>query len=132
VVSTQPEQIPVLHYYLPRGLRYATLTGPVRDVGVTDWRDGTKRLEGSSASRDLAPLLDALPFGRRLVLVVPSFTDLPRWKAPWTKAIRLHSPEWEQYVSNDRHFHVVTIDPSQPLDNGPIAVQATVYVKTRP
>ena len=40
VVSTQPEQVPVLHHYLPKGLRYATLTGYVTDVGVTDWRDG--------------------------------------------------------------------------------------------
>ena len=46
VVSTQPEQIPVLDYYLPDGLRYATLWGPVDDVGVTDWRDGVERLRG--------------------------------------------------------------------------------------
>ena len=32
VISTQPETIPVLHYYLPDGLRYATLTGEVRRV----------------------------------------------------------------------------------------------------
>ena len=44
VVSTQPEQVPVLAYYLPMGLRYATLTGPVSDTGVTDWRDGVQRL----------------------------------------------------------------------------------------
>ena len=30
VVATQPEQVSVLDYYLPDGLRYATLTGPVR------------------------------------------------------------------------------------------------------
>ena len=46
VVSTQPEQIPVLSYYLPDGLRYATLWGPVDDLGVTDWRDGVERLRG--------------------------------------------------------------------------------------
>ena len=48
VVSTQPEQIPVLHHYLPPGLRYATLTGYVKDVGVTDWRDGVERLRGDA------------------------------------------------------------------------------------
>jgi hypothetical protein len=132
VVSTQPEQIPVLHYYLPAGLRFATLTGPVRDLGVTDWRDGTERLEASSAARDLRPLLDRLPAGRRLVLIAPSFHDLSRWQAPWTKSVRLHSLEWAQYLSNDLRFRVVTIDPPQPLQPGPNAVQATVYVKTRP
>ena len=35
----------MLHYYLPDGLRYATLWGPVSDLGVTDWRDGVERLE---------------------------------------------------------------------------------------
>ena len=49
VISTQPEVIPVLHHYLPPGLRYATLTGVrSRDVGVSDWRDGVKHLEGTS------------------------------------------------------------------------------------
>ena len=69
VVSTQPEQVPVLHHYLPPGLRYATLTGYVKDVGVTDWRDGVERLRASSPQRDLKPILDALAPGRRLVLV---------------------------------------------------------------
>jgi mannosyltransferase len=133
VVSTQPEQIPVLHYYLPDGLRFATLTGPVRDLGVTDWRDGVPRLKATTAPRDLRPLLDRLPVGRRLILVQPSFTNPARWRAPWTKAIRLRSQEWEQYVSNDLRFRAVTSEPppSDPND-GPLALAATVYVKTRP
>jgi hypothetical protein len=66
-----------------------------------------------------------------VALVVPSFHDLPRWKAPWTKAVRLDSLEWEQFLSNDLRFRVVSVEPSQPVDTGPIAVEATVYVKTR-
>jgi mannosyltransferase len=131
VVSTQPEQVPVLHYYLPDGLRFATLTGPLRDLGVTDWRDGTARLNASTPERGLRPLLDVLPPGRRVALVVPSFHDLRAWKAPWTKAVRLRSLEWEQYISNDPRFHVVTIEPPEDIEQGPIAVEATVYVKTR-
>ena len=49
VISTQPETIPLLHYYLPEGLRYATLTGEETDFGVWDWRDGVERLEATSA-----------------------------------------------------------------------------------
>ena len=132
VVSTQPEQVPVLHVYLPAGLRFATLTGPVRDVGVTDWRDGTERLRAASARRDLGPLMDALPVGRRLVLVTPIFADLRGWRAPWTAAVRLHSYEWEQHVSNDPRFHIVSVEPPPPVvEPGPIPVQATIYVKTR-
>ena len=86
VVATQPEQVSVLDYYLPDGLRYATLTGPVRDNGVTDWRDGVERLRAASAERDLAPLLDSLEPGRRLALVVPQIYAVGRWSAPVDRA----------------------------------------------
>ena len=63
VISTQPETIPVLHYYLPDGLRYATLTGALTEVGVWDWRDGVERLEATSPERDLKSVIDAQPVG---------------------------------------------------------------------
>ena len=86
VVSTQPEQVSVLAYYLPKGLSFATLTGAVKDTGVTDWRDGPERLGATSAERDLKPLLDRLRPGQRLALVQPIFFDVRRWKAPWTRS----------------------------------------------
>jgi hypothetical protein len=132
VVVTQPEQVPVLHYYLPPGLRYATLTGPVHDVGVTDWRDGVQRLTAASAARDLRPLLNSLAPGRRMMLVEPIFSDEKGWEAPWLRLVRLHSYEWEQLVSNDPRFRIVTIEPPPPINSaGPIPVQATVYLKAR-
>src|SRR3954470_15496252 len=88
VISTQPEQIPVLHHYLPPGLRYATVWGPVKDVGVSDWRDGVKHLEGSTVERNLQPLLDKMKPGQRLVLVTPIFYDEGRWQAPRTSLRR--------------------------------------------
>jgi mannosyltransferase len=130
VVSTQPEQVPVLDYYLPEGLRYATLTGPVSDVGVTDWRDGVERLRATSAERDLAPVLDALPVGRRLVLVSPIVYEVGRWSAPWTELVRLRSEQWNQFVSNDRRFRVTAIQPPSPFPRRPNALSATVLLKT--
>jgi len=90
VISTQPETIPLLHYYLPDGLRYATLTGEERDFGVWDWRDGVERLEATSAEADLAPLIASLAPGTRVVLVEPIVWTLNRWRAPWTKLIRTY------------------------------------------
>jgi mannosyltransferase len=130
VVATQPEQVPVLAYYLPAGLRYATLTGPVRDLGLTDWRDGVERLEATTAERDLEPLMDGLAPGRRMVLVQPIIYDLRPWSAPWTELVRLRSEEWTQWISNDRRFGVTRRAPASRLPRSPIPVQATVYLKT--
>jgi mannosyltransferase len=129
VVATQPEQISVLEYYLPDGLRYATLTGPVPDTGVTDWRDGVERLERTSAERDLRPLLDAMEPGRRVALVVPTIYAIGRWSAPWTRLVRLRSEEWLQYISNDPRFGLLAIEPAQPFPASPNPVRARVYVK---
>ncbi len=130
VVSTWPEQVPVLAYYLPDGLRYATLTGAQRDTGVTDWRDGVERLRASSPEQDLRPLLDDLRPGQRLALVAPIIFDIGRFQAPWTELVRLRSGEWRQYVSNDRRFATSAVEPVLPMKTRPNAVQATVYVKT--
>jgi mannosyltransferase len=130
VVSTQPEQVPVLAHYLPPGLRYATLTGPVRDVGVTDWRDGVRRLEATSAERDLKPLVDRLRPGQRLVLVEPITYDLRRWQAPWTELVRQRSMEWDQYLSNDPRLVAASVQPTSFTPPRPNPVQATVLVKT--
>jgi mannosyltransferase len=131
VVSTQPEQVPVLHFYLPSGLRYATLTGFVPDVGVTDWRDGVERLRASSPQRDLKPILDALRPGQRLVMMTPIIFDEARWRAPWTEAVRARSEEFSQYVSNDRRFTATARVPSLTARRIPNPVSATVLVKTR-
>jgi hypothetical protein len=130
VLATQPEQIPVLAHYLPPGLRYATLTGFVPDIGVTDWRDGVKRLRATSAQRDLRPVMDSVAPGHRLVLITPIIFDLVRWRAPWTKLVRVRSEEFNQYVTNDPRFHATEIFPPEPRTRVPNPVAATVLVKT--
>jgi mannosyltransferase len=130
VVSTQPEQVSVLAYYLPDGVRFATPTGRVRDTGITDWRDGPERLRATTPERSLEPLLDELEPGQRVALVTPIFFDVRRWQAPWTELVRLRSGEWRQYVSNDSRFAVSAVEPLLPIERRPNAVQATVLVKT--
>jgi hypothetical protein len=130
VISTQPETIPVLHYYLPDGLRYATLTGGLTELGVWDWRDGVQRLEATSAERDLKPVIDALPVGTRVVLVEPITWTINRWRAPWTSLVRIRSKEWAQYLSNDPRLTISSIQPTAFTPPRPNPVQATVMVKT--
>jgi mannosyltransferase len=105
VISTQPETVPVLHYYLPDGLRYATLTGRLTE-------------------------LDALPVGSRVVLVEPITWTINRWRAPWTSLVRIRSKEWAQYLSNDPRLVIASIQPIHFTPPRPNPVQATVMVKT--
>jgi mannosyltransferase len=130
VISTQPEQVPVLHYYLHDlpGLRFATLTGRVRDLGVTDWRDGTDRLERTSPADDLEPVLAATRPGTRVALVVPDFSILDRWKAPWSELVRARSLAWEDTMRRDPRFRVVTIEPPNPVAR-PNELRATVFLR---
>jgi hypothetical protein len=131
VVSTQPEQVAVLSYYLPEGVRFATLTGPLKDTGVTDWRDGPERLRATTARDDLKPLLDELKPGQRLALVQPIIFDIRRWQAPWTELVRIRSDEWRQYAGNDPRFSIAAVEPEKPTERRPNGVQTTVFVKTR-
>jgi hypothetical protein len=131
VVVTQPEQVAVLAYYLPEGLRFATLTGELDDTGVTDWRDGPERLSRTSAAKDLEPLLDELQPGQRMVLVQPILYDIRRWQAPWTKLVRLRSDEWRQYAGNDVRFSIAASVPELPTERRNNGQKATVFVKTR-
>jgi mannosyltransferase len=132
VIATQPETIPVLHHYLPEGLRYATLWGPVDDTGVTDWRDGVKHLERSSVDHDLAPLLDRMKPGQRLLLVTPIFYDQGRWQAPWTSLVRARSFEWADALLADRRFEIAAIAPTAFTPPRPNPVRATLLVKVSP
>lgn len=130
VLSTQPEQVPVLAYYLDgvAGLRYATLTGAVPDRGVTDWRDGVARLEATSVENDLEPLLGAVRPGERVALVTPDFSIASRWKAPWTRVIRARSLAWEDRMRRDPRFRVIAVEPPIAVAR-PHEVRATIFVR---
>lgn len=132
VISTQPEQAPALAYYLAEeeGLRWATLFGPLEDLGVTDWRDGVERLEATTPKRQLAPLLDALPVGARVALVEPEVFDIGRWSAPWTALVRVRSNQWRAWMLDDARFRVVAIRPEAFDPPAPNPVRATVFLKT--
>jgi mannosyltransferase len=128
VVSTQPEQVSVLAYYMPPGLEYATLWGPVEDLGVTDWRDGVRRLRGTTPQRDLAPLVERMPPGSRIVLVEPVIEGIGAWLAPWTELVRVRTSEWRQFLSNEPQLTATAVRPTE-IPPGNHMVSATVLVK---
>jgi hypothetical protein len=107
VLSTQPEQVPVLAHYLPDGLHYATPLGPVDDPHVMDWRNALPRLERTRPASNLLPTLDALPAGSAVLLVRPDVGDGERWQAPWTSLVVRRTDEWADALEADGRFLAV-------------------------
>ena len=129
VISTQPEQVAVLHYYLPPGLPYVTPLGPVANPRVMDWRGAVERLRAATARKSLPPLLASVPPGGRLVLVRPVVDPGEGWRATWTRLVRIRSRQWARFLARDERFVRIATAP-HPVRNTFKGVRAIVYTKT--
>jgi hypothetical protein len=69
-----------------------------------DWRNALPRLRTSRPEGALAPLLDALPAGARVLLVAPEVGDGERWRAPWTRLVAARTGEWATALGADPRF----------------------------
>jgi hypothetical protein len=117
VVSTATGQVPVLAYYLPRNLRFATAFGPVADTGVADWRDAVAHLRRTSVRGQLLPLLDRVPRGGAVLLVVPAPHADP---TPWARGVRARAAAEEAALFADPRFALVAALPSGASDPQPL------------
>ncbi len=132
ILSTHPEQVPVLRYYLGPGYRFATTLGPVGDQQVMDWRDALDRIHAVTPAADLAPVLASVRPGQHLVVVSPVFRDYRAWQSRWTRAVYLTSQTWTRDIARDPRFRrigfVGTNEILQKL-NYFKPLQAVVYVR---
>src|SRR5438270_1763439 len=105
VLSTQPEEIPTLAYYLPKVHSFVTPLGRVPDPRIMDWRDALARLRRSSVHGVLAPIVDALRHGQRLLLVTPTsnFPTSPEWMV----LINTATVRWSYFLSHDSHLRLL-------------------------
>jgi hypothetical protein len=114
VISTHPEQGPVLRYYLGPGFRWANTLGPVKDPQVFDWRDAVTRLEHRRAKPTLDRLLRTVPRGRTFVVITPVFRDYRAWRAEWTRLVWQKSTAWTWLLQRDPRVklvaHVATVE----------------------
>jgi mannosyltransferase len=90
VLSTQPEQVPVLAHYLPDAVRFMTVLGPIDDEGVMDWRDALARLRAASPGATIDAAVRETPRGGRVVVIRPVVTG-GGWTTPWTSLVAEHS-----------------------------------------
>ena len=128
VLSTQPEQVPVLAHYLPDGLAYATPLGPVDDPRVMDWRDALTRLERTRPGSGLVPVLDSLPAGSTVLLGSPAVGDGDRWQAPCTSLVVRRTTEWADALEADGRFRVVDTTAAGP-ETTRTSILLTLYRK---
>jgi mannosyltransferase len=134
ILSTHPEQVPVLRYYFGPGYRWATTLGPVRDTQVMDWADALQRLRAVTPAADLEPVLASIRPGQHLVVVSPVFRDYRAWQARWTRLVYLTSTVWTRTIAADPRFRelaYVRTDEILLKRNYFKPLQAVVYVRRR-
>jgi hypothetical protein len=125
VLSTQPEQVPTIAYYLPGADHYGTPLGRVADPRVMDWRNALERLRRSSVRGVLLPMLRTLKPGQRVVLVTP----LRNQTAPvWLKIISKDSAKWYWALMRDSQLQLVDTESADWARAG-VAVNVSVFVK---
>jgi hypothetical protein len=123
VLSTQPEQVPTIAYYLPHVRRFGTPLGPVADRHVVDWRDALGRFRRFSVQGTLEPMLATLRPGQRVALVTPwRFTTDPLW----FKLIKRSSREWLDALQHDPRFVEIGSSSADAVRAG-VPVAATVF-----
>ncbi len=134
VVSTHPEQVPVLRYYLGPGPRFATTLGPVADAQVFDWRSAVERLRAAQPRATLDRLLATVPPGGELVVVTPVFRVYHAWDSTWTKLVWQRSTAWSALLAADPRLrlqaHLQTNELAVREDYWKL-LQAFVYRRTR-
>jgi hypothetical protein len=123
VISTQPEQIPTLSYYLPKVTHFETPLGPVPDPRVVDWRNALERFEHGSVHHTLVPMLRQLKPGQRVALVEPvRFTQEPRWM----DLIYTNSYYWSRYLKSDPHLKLLGVFEPYAYEVG-LPVRISLY-----
>jgi len=106
VISTQPEQVPALYRYLPRGVVYLTPMGLVQDPRQTDWRNGLARLRAGQAETELLPAIDRLASGQRVLIVTPE-PGKRLSQSPWARAIRIRTREWRAALQASERLQAI-------------------------
>jgi hypothetical protein len=101
VVSTHPEQVPVLRYYLGDGYRFATTMGPVPDARIFDWRHAVARLRASNMKARIDQTIASVRPGAEFVVVAPVFRDYRAWNATWTHLVWEKSTAYTSALQQD-------------------------------
>lgn len=129
VISGQPEQTPLVWYYMPGGLRYADPIGPVERPRHMDWVDALDKLEAADPRAVLPPLLANLRPGQKVLFVRPLTEGVENWRAPWTQLVRRRSAQWGAILAGDTTLRQVQVAPQFYRGASTVGNSAVLYEK---
>ncbi len=130
VLVGQPEQTPLVWYYMPAGLHYAQTIGAVSDPRYLDWADALSKLEAAQPDRVLPPLLAKLRPGQKVLFVRPITDGVTNWRAPWTQLVRRRSAQWGAILAGDPTLRQVQVAPQFYRGASTVGDSAALYEKT--
>lgn len=129
VLVGQPEQTPLVWYYMPGGLRYADTIGPTSDPRRMDWVDALDRLRAADPDTVLPGLLAKLAPGQKVLFVRPLTEGVQNWKAPWTQLVRRRSAQWGAILAGDTTLKQVQVAPQFYRGASTVGNSAVLYEK---
>lgn len=130
VITPALAQMPVIAYYLPPGLRYATPLGLLDDPRVVNWDRLPSRLAAADPTTDLAAVLRSVPVGGELLLVDPLTYSSSGTPAPFAGTVKAEGVAVNTDIFQDPAFtQVRTVKPRHASDtNSP--VEGILFRKT--
>ncbi len=129
VLVGQPEQTPLVWYYMPGGLSYASTIGAVADPRHMNWVDALDRLKAAAPDRVLPSLLAKLRPGQKVLFVRPLTEGVQNWKAPWTQLVRRRSAQWGAILAGDTTLKFVKFAPLFYRGASTVGNSAVLYEK---
>ena len=130
ILSTQPEQVPVIAYYFGYDHEYASPLGAFPDPRVMDWRDALSDLERATPERTLEPILTGMDVGERIALIRPLIRSSGPWSAPWTQLVRERTFQWSNAIAFDERFRRTTEYTPPYTENAHRPLALEIYEKT--
>jgi hypothetical protein len=129
VLVGQPEQTPLVWYYMPAGLRYSDTIGPTSEPRHMDWVDALDRLRAADPRTVLPPLLAKLRPGQKVLFVRPLTEGIVNWKAPWTQLVRRRSAQWGAILAGDTTLKQLQTAPQFYRGASTVGNSAVLYEK---
>jgi hypothetical protein len=131
VVVGAPEQTPLAWYYLPAGLRFANLMGPVAHPTYMNWSDAYSRLAQANPRQTLDTLVASLRPGQHLLYTRPLTEGVQAWSQSWSMLVRRRAAQWGALLATDPQLRRVAgaLAPHNYRGSCCVADSAIIYAK---